>query len=62
MTHRAEDGTVWIVAEPPGKCQLCGAVEETRPYGPGGKQVCFDCGMRDEAEMKRQFAKVVDGE
>jgi len=23
-----------IIEEPPGKCELCGAIEETRPYGP----------------------------
>lgn len=31
MTHKAEDGTVYLIEEPPGKCELCGAVEETRP-------------------------------
>lgn len=33
-----------IVAQPPGRCDLCGAVEETRPYGPDGENVCFGCG------------------
>jgi hypothetical protein len=39
-----------------GKCEICGKTEELRPYGPGGKNVCFDCMMLDEAEAKRQFA------
>lgn len=40
-----------------GVCELCGVAEELRPYGPGGKNVCFDCAMRDEEEAKRQFYK-----
>lgn len=35
MSHRDEHGRFWIVPEP-GKCELCGAVEETRPYGREG--------------------------
>lgn len=59
MTHLAEDGTLWIVEAPPGRCELCGVVEETRPYGPDGEQVCFACGMKDEAAAKRQFDKML---
>jgi len=62
MTHRAEDGTVWVAAEPPGRCELCGAVKETRPYGPNGEQVCFPCGMKNEAAMKRQFDALLQPE
>lgn len=38
------------------KCELCGAEEELRPYGPGGKWVCFSCGMKDEENARRIFA------
>ena len=48
---------VIIEAEPPGLCMSCGKEEETRPYGPGGIEVCFDCGMRDEAEAERRFLR-----
>lgn len=44
-----------IMAQPPGRCELCGAVEETRPYGPNGEEVCFSCGMKDEAAAKAAF-------
>ena len=27
----------------PFPCYLCNDVKETRPYGPGGKEICFDC-------------------
>jgi hypothetical protein len=33
-----------ITEQPPGRCDLCGKVEETRPYGPNGENVCFGCG------------------
>lgn len=36
MTHVDEDGNLWVIPEPPGRCEICGAVEETRPYGPNG--------------------------
>lgn len=57
MTHTDEDGNVWAIAEPPGKCELCGEVKETRPYGPNGEEVCFKCGMKDEESAKAQFEK-----
>lgn len=41
----------------PGKCDLCGAVEDVRPYGPKGEWVCFACGMKDEAAAQRAFSK-----
>lgn len=49
-----------IMAQPPGRCELCGAVEETRPYGPKGEEVCFDCGMKDEESAKRGFERRFD--
>lgn len=46
-----------IQAEPPGRCEFCGDVKETRPYGPNGENVCFPCGMKDEEAVKRAFEK-----
>ena len=43
------------------KCEMCGKVEELRPYGPGGISVCFDCAMKDEDEAKRQFGRLIKG-
>lgn len=60
MTHKDEKtNTLYIAEEPAGKCELCGAVEETRPYGPNGEQVCFTCGMKDEEAAKAQFEKLI---
>lgn len=46
-----------IAVQPDGRCELCGAVDETRPYGPNGEEVCFDCGMQDKAAAKRGFER-----
>lgn len=62
MSHLADDGTVWIIPEPDGRCDLCGAVEETRRYGPNGESVCFACGMKDEPATKRQMGRVLFGD
>jgi len=37
----------------PRKCELCGEVEELRPYGPMGENVCFLCAKKDENAMER---------
>lgn len=60
MTHKAEDGTVWIIAEPDGRCELCGSIEETRPYGPNGEQICYACGQKDPETTKRKFCEMLD--
>lgn len=57
MTHKDERGTVWIIEEPAGRCELCGAVEETRPYGPNGEQICFACGDKDRETTERKMAE-----
>lgn len=62
VSHRDEHGNAWIVPEPDGRCDLCGAVEETRPYGPNGENICFDCGMKDEAATQRRMGVVLFGD
>ena len=48
---------VYVVPTPINNCQVCGKKEELRPYGKNGAWVCFECGMKDEEEAKRQFNK-----
>lgn len=36
-----------IAIEPPRVCELCGATEECRPYGPNGEQICLACGVKE---------------
>jgi hypothetical protein len=44
------------------KCMLCGKVDETRPYGPHGEEICFECGMKNEELTIRQMNRVLFGE
>lgn len=51
-----------ICVEPDRRCELCGSIEECRPYGPNGEQVCFECGMKNKEAAERGFNKLVLGE
>lgn len=55
-------GKGYIAAEPDRTCELCGKVEECRPYGPKGEWVCFDCGMKDKAAAERGMNRYIYGE
>jgi hypothetical protein len=55
-------GLGFISVQEPQKCAICGNVEETRPYGPNGENVCFTCGMKDEPACIKGFRKLVLGE
>lgn len=48
--------------EPEMRCQLCDAIEETRPYGPGGKRICFGCAMKDKSGTERRMGIALFGE
>jgi len=41
---------------------MCGLIDETRPYGPNGEEICFDCGMKDEEMTKKKMAEYILGE
>lgn len=49
----------------PDHCEVCNVkVEEAddlRPYGPQGKWICFDCGMKNQEETSKQFSKASNG-
>ncbi len=44
-----------IYRERPQQCDMCGKIDELRPYGPSGECVCFECGMKDKTAAVRQF-------
>lgn len=45
-----------------GKCELCGKDgEELRPYGPNNENICFDCGMKNEATTSLKFEEMFKG-
>jgi len=56
------DEIVLIYAEKEQQCDLCGKVDELRPYGPNGEKICPDCGMKDEATTKRMMGIVLFGD
>jgi hypothetical protein len=37
-----------IMQEPDQFCELCGKLDECRPYGANDEQICFDCATRDD--------------
>lgn len=59
--HEVPDGTVILAQRGAQKCELCGVMEELRPYGPNKEYVCFDCGMLDEESAKKAFRDRQDG-
>lgn len=58
MTHRM-DGVVVLDREKPQQCDECGKIAELRPYGPGGKTICFSCAMKDEPGTRARAAKAL---
>jgi hypothetical protein len=50
-----------IANEPDQMCELCGKVDECRPYGPNDEQICFDCGMKDETTTQRKMDAYIFG-
>jgi len=42
------NGISIICVEPDFICGLCGKIAETRPYGPNGEEICFECGVKNE--------------
>jgi hypothetical protein len=43
-------------------CEMCGKVDECRPYGPNDENICFECGMKDEETTKRKMDAYIFGE
>jgi len=51
-----------ISEEPPQRCEDCGVIAETRPYGPAGQEICYDCGMKDPETTERQMGIYLFGD
>ena len=51
-----------ILEESPRACQVCGVIDECRPYGPNNEEICFDCAMKDEETTERKMAAYIFGE
>lgn len=55
-------GPGFIAPEPEQMCELCGCIDECRPYGPNDEQICFDCGMKDQETTQRKMDQYIFGE
>lgn len=60
MTRR-KGKVLYLEAEKPQQCDLCGKIAELRPYGPNGECVCFPCGMKNPEAAERQFVRRMQG-
>ena len=61
MSRRIGNITI-IEAEPDGRCEFCGKIDELRPYGPKGERICHDCGMKDPKTTERKMNEYLYGE
>ena len=55
-------GRGFIAEEKPQRCEMCGVIEECRPYGPNNEEICFDCAMKDEETTEKKMAEYIFGE
>ena len=54
-----------IMQEPEQFCEMCGKLEECRPYGPNDEQICFECATSTpemEAIAERKMRAYIFGD
>lgn len=61
MSYRIGD-VIIIESEPDDVCDLCGKVDELRPYGPNGERICYDCGMKNKEVTDRMMDRILFGD
>lgn len=55
-------GRGFIAEEVAQACEMCGKIDECRPYGPNDEQICFECAMKDEETTQRKMSAYIFGE
>lgn len=57
-------GLGFIAEEKPQVCEMCGTIDECRPYGPNGEQICFNCATTkcDEEQIKQRMMNHIFGD
>jgi hypothetical protein len=53
-----------IAQEPDQMCEMCGKIDECRPYGLNNEQICFDCAMatpKSKAIAEKKMAAYIFG-
>jgi hypothetical protein len=51
-----------IFEELPQRCEDCGIIAETRPFGINHEEICFDCAMKDEAVTQIRMKELLFGD
>ena len=51
-----------IQEQDPECCEMCGIVEECRPYGPNDENICFDCAMKDPVTTEKKMGQYIFGD
>jgi len=53
-----------IQEQPPECCEMCGKIDECRPYGPNNENICFECATTkcDPAQVEKRMAQHIFGE
>lgn len=54
-----------IQEQEPECCEMCGKIDECRPYGPNDENICFDCAMatpESKAIAEKKMAAYIFGE
>ena len=54
-------GLGFIAKEADDVCEMCGKVDELRPYGPNYERICFDCAMQNEELTKQRMDEYIFG-
>jgi hypothetical protein len=55
-------GPGFICEETPQVCQMCGVIDECRPYGPNDEEICFECAMKDEETTRKKMNSYIFGQ
>lgn len=58
-------GRGFIAQQPDEMCEMCGVIDECRPYGPNDENICFNCATSTpEAKeiAERKMAALIFGE
>lgn len=54
-------GQGFIAEESPQCCEFCGIIDETRPYGSNGEEICFECAMKDQETTEKKMGEYIFG-
>jgi len=55
-------GPGFIAPQADEMCEMCGKIDECRPYGPNDENICFDCAMKDEETTNKKMKAYIFGE